>query len=106
LFYLCTEVYRGATLDDPRIVNMDPVHKLWMFENWQADQKEKAELAKNQAYLIGSFFNPEAVKSLIDENNNMHESTDEDFEESTNIVKNARLEANKPSHRRRRKLKA
>lgn len=68
---------------------MDPVVKLWMFENWVADQIDDAELAKNHAYLLGSFWNPEAVKKLMGDSGNTHISTDEEFEASTQLVKAA-----------------
>lgn len=74
------------TLDigDPQIMNMDPVHKMWLFEQWLGDHRDEAELAKNHAYLLGSFFNAEAVQQML--NDNVHESTDEDMEESMRIV--------------------
>lgn len=65
---------------------MDPVQKIWMFQHWQADQKDQVELAKNHAYLIGSFTNPDAVKELMD-TGNAYSSTEEEFEESSRIVK-------------------
>jgi hypothetical protein len=64
---------------------MDPVQKMWMFYQWMEDEKEKSELAKNHAYLLGSFTNPEAVKKLMGGGNSF-DSSDEDFEESTQIV--------------------
>jgi len=87
---------------------MDPVQKLWMYENWVADQKQKAELAKNHAYLLASFWNPEAVQNIL--GGNSIETTDEEFEESSRIVKEQSLmlqekEAQKKK-RRRRKPKA
>lgn len=87
---------------------MDPVQKLWMYANWQADQNDDAELAKNHAYLLASFWNPEAVQEIMG-NGNVHTSTDDEFEESSNIVRNGSLqmlEALKevePIKRRRRK---
>ncbi len=65
---------------------MDPVQKIWMFQNWQADQKEQVELAKNHAYLIGSFTNPEAVKELIG-SGNTYSSNEDEFEESSKMVR-------------------
>ena len=90
---------------------MDPIQKLWMFYNWAEDQTEKIEITKNQAYLIGSFINPEAVKKLI-EGGNTIESSDEEFEQSIQMVKNNNIndfiKDNNPStstKRKRRKLK-
>jgi hypothetical protein len=56
-----------------------------MYENWLADQADVAELAKNHAYLLGSFWNPEAVKQMMD--SGTHQSTEAEFEESSNIVR-------------------
>lgn len=69
---------------------MDPVQKVWMYENWLADQNDNAELAKNHAYLLGSFWNPEAVKQMIGDGN-VHVSTDDEFEESTQMVRDMNL---------------
>jgi hypothetical protein len=77
--------------NDPIIVEMDPVQKLWFFNQWLGDQEEKAELAKNHAYLLASFTNPEAVKRLL--NDNKHISTEEDFEESSNMVRDFNLKS-------------
>ena len=57
-----------------------------MFHNWAQDQRDQAELAKNHAYLLGSFWNPEAVKELTGEKSGF-ESSDEDFEESTKLIR-------------------
>lgn len=61
-----------------------------MYENWLADQNDDAELAKNHAYLVASFWNPEAVKQILGDGN-VHESTDDEFEESSQMVKNMSL---------------
>lgn len=64
---------------------MDPVRKMWMYNNWIADQNDDAELAKNHAYLVASFYNPEAVQKVL--GSEKHTSTDEEFEESSRMVK-------------------
>jgi hypothetical protein len=90
---LCKQVFK-TTPDDPRIIDMDPVQKRWMYENWIADQNDEAELAKNHAYLLASFSNPEAVKKIMKGND--YESTEEEFEESSEIVRKARVKVQKP----------
>lgn len=60
---------------------------MWMFENWLEDKKDNAEITKNHAYLIGSFINPEAVNKLLGDGTKF-ESTSEDFDESTELVRN------------------
>jgi len=69
---------------------MDPVQKIWMFENWLADQNDDVELAKNHALFIGAFINPEATKQFVGEGN-VHISTDEEFEESSRMVREANI---------------
>jgi hypothetical protein len=91
---------------DPFIIEMDPVLKLWLYEQWVGDQRDDAELAKNHAYLLGSFTNPEAVQQML--NSNTHESSDEDFEESLKLVTDFKMETlpqqqKTPERRRRRK---
>lgn len=74
---------------------MDPVLRIWLYNNWLGDQNDKAELAKNTAYLLASFWNPEAVKQILGEGN-VHESTDEEYEESLDIVRNQSFSLNIP----------
>ncbi len=91
--------------DDPRIVDMDPVQKIWMYENWLADQVDKAELAKNHAYLLASFWNPEAVKQILGDN--VHESTEEEFDETSRMVRELnvkQINEEKTTPRRRRRF--
>lgn len=90
--------------NDPFIIDMDPVLKLWLYEQWLGDHRDDAELAKNHAYLLGSFSNPEAVSKML--NDNVHESSDEDYEESLRMVRETNLkmisEASAPKKRRRK----
>ena len=93
--------------DDPFITEMDPVQKMWLYENWIGDHRDEAELAKNHAYLLASFTNPEAVQKLI--NPTTHESSDEDFEESLRIVRETNFEIPEdnegPKKKKKRKAK-
>jgi len=77
-------------VDDPEILDIDPVQKLWMFNQWVGDQIDSAELAKNHAYLLASFDHPEAVKELVGAGD-VHQSTDEEFEESSKMVREMSL---------------
>lgn len=80
---------------------------MWMYFNWLEDQNEKNELAKNHAYIIGSFINPEAVKQLVG-SDKMAASTDEEFEETLNMVKKDRDKEesiNNNKKKRKRKIK-
>jgi hypothetical protein len=82
----------GKLPDDPYYEEMDPVLKRWLFENWIGDKKDEAELAKNHAYLLASFDHPDAVKQLVGEGN-VHVSTDEEFEESSRMVRDMNLKS-------------
>jgi hypothetical protein len=85
---------------------MDPITRLWMFENWAADQMAQAELAKNHAYLLGSFWNPEAVKKMVGDPSNTHVSSETDYEKSLEMVKQQdTVQQGKPKRKRKRKLK-
>jgi len=90
--------------DSQILEDIDPIMKLWMFHNWWADQMDQAELAKNTAYLIGSFWNPEAVKQLTGEGINQHISSDSDFEKTSEWIKKDALQS-QSKHRRRKHLK-
>jgi hypothetical protein len=88
---------------------MDPVRKNWMYNNWIADQNDQIELAKNHAYLLASFWNPEAVKDILEDKDN-YGSTDEEFEESSRMVEEESIEmlealkkVEQPIKKRRRK---
>lgn len=77
----------GCEMDDPRIEEMDPIKKMWYFHNWVADQNDKVELAKNQAYLVGSFIAPQAVQKILGtEGTAKHKSTDAEFEKTIEMM--------------------
>lgn len=101
---------KSIIIDDDDILDMDPVHKMWLYENWLADQNDDAELAKNHAYLLASFWDPEAVKQITG-NNNSHVSSDDEFEESSKMVREGMKlfeksnESPLPDKRRRRARK-
>jgi hypothetical protein len=106
---LCKEVYH-CTPDDERIASLDPIIKRWMFEHWVADQMDDAELAKNHAYLVASFWNPEAVKKITGEGGNTHMSSDEDLIKSMAMVRNSnpqeeKVDEGKPKRKRKRTIK-
>jgi hypothetical protein len=89
--------------NDAFITEMDPILKLWLYEQWLGDHRDDAELAKNHAYLLGSFWNSEAVQQML--NDNVHESSDEDYAESLRMVRETNLKLlqteKEPKKRRR-----
>lgn len=86
---------------------MDPFLKIWMFEHWLEDYHEVAEQNKHLSYSIGSFSNPQAVRDLMNRENNSYVADDAEFEDiSKKIVESNRRkdEANKPFRRRKRNI--
>ena len=78
--------------------------RAWMFYSWAEDYNDEFELLKNQAYLIGSFTNPEAVKRILGQGVEVHKSTDEEFDKlSEALLGNPKPETG--GRRRRRKPK-
>ena len=86
-----------------------------MYHSWIQDKDDQAELARSHGILIGSFTNYEAAKKMLKIDNPDFSSTDEEFEQSTRIILEARKKAqqdsssfddmNKPKRRRRRIIK-
>ena len=89
--------------DDPFISEMDPVQWRWMYHSWEEDQNDKGELAKSHAYLLGSFWNPEAVKEMMGGGNTII-SSDDEFEMSSKMVKDSVMDTI-PSKKKKKKLK-
>lgn len=63
-----------------------------MFEQWIGDRKDAAELAKNHAYLLASFDHPDAVKQIVGQGN-VHMSSDEEFDESSRMVREMNMKS-------------
>jgi hypothetical protein len=83
---------------------MDPVQKIWMFQQWIGDQIDQAELAKNHAYLVASFDHPEEVKKLMGDGD-VHMSSEEEFEESSRMVRDNALQTLNVDNDKKRKRK-
>jgi hypothetical protein len=94
--------------DDPELEDMDPVMKMWMFNNWLEDYSDEYKLLENQGYLIGSFINPEMVKKILGKDAKTFEASDEAFEKfSKELFDNNRKEdeeAAKTMKRRRKRM--
>lgn len=79
--------------------------RLWMYENWLEDYKDKSELAKKHAYLLGSFWDPKAVQDMMGTSGNVVVSDEKEFEQSTQLVLNDRnkepIKVRRKAHRKR-----
>lgn len=84
---------------------MDPVQRLWMFESWMEEKKATYELAKNHAYLLGWFVNPELSEKINKQEESAISSSDEDFENSLKMVEQdiQKSQQNQPTNKKRRK---
>jgi hypothetical protein len=93
--------------DDNFFEEMDPIMKLYMYEHWVQDFKEKNEFARSYSILQGSFSNPEMAKKMINSDNNTYSmaETDEEFDKRAEELLNKELEKEvkdiKVKHKRR-----
>ena len=88
--------------DDKRITEMNPVHKLFFFFHWIQKNNDRFELAKNHAYIIGGFINPEAIKKILGANTK--KSSSEDFDKTFDMLSNIPSSQANNQPKRRRKL--
>ena len=88
---------------------MDPVVKMWMFNNWVEDYNEKFDTLKNHAILTGSFTNPDAAKKMLGKGVTKISLTDEEFEESMKMIdeeiKQEQKQGQQKNNTRKRKRK-
>lgn len=69
-----------------------------MYSQWLEDQNEDYLKSKNQSILVGSFFNPEAAKKMLElDGSTKFESSEEDFDATWKMVQNQ-------NRRKRRRL--
>jgi hypothetical protein len=90
------------------IEDLEPIEKLYLFEQWVQDRREKAESQRHLALFIGSFTNPEAAKRILDAEANTYASDDTEFELLSQRIHQANLDKDSQSNsgpRRRRKKK-
>jgi len=94
--------------DDPFFEEMDEYMWVWMYQSWLQDQKDLHKDYKDYALFLGSFFNSEAAQEMAKRDNPDYESTDEEMEEATDVVRKVREVAEQRNkvdefrHRRRR----
>lgn len=98
----------GKEPDDSWFEEMEPVKKLWLYESWAHELELELEKEKSLAILIGSFSNPEMAQKMISRENPEYVSSDDEFEQSWQAVKQhiQKEEENKnPSPKRKRRRK-
>jgi Glu-tRNA(Gln) amidotransferase subunit E-like FAD-binding protein len=71
-----------------------------MYESWLSDFEEQNEFARSYAILQGSFANPEMAQKMIKSENPVFESSEEDFERTTQEMLEKNRKSIKKRHRR------
>jgi hypothetical protein len=95
----------GILPDDPFYERINPYLKVWLYESWLHDKELESERLKQQAILIGSFFNPEMARKMIKDERADFQSTD--LDETSATVRQKILEniAEQKSGRKKRKTR-
>jgi hypothetical protein len=93
----------GKLPDDPFYENINAYLRAWLYESWIYEQEKEAEKERNQAILIGSFSNLEMAQKMIRADNPNAQSTD--LDETTKMVREKILEADKVGKGKRKKRK-
>lgn len=99
--YLMKEYHKLP--NDPFYENIDAYLKVYLYECWLHDQELEAQKLRNQAILIGSFFNLEMAQKMLSADNPKVKATD--LDKTTQKVHEQILEAEKSSKRKRKKRK-
>jgi hypothetical protein len=80
----------GKNLDDPFFDKMNPYLKRLLFELWINEQNDEMEKLRSFGIFVGSFSNPEAAKQMNQMDNPDFNLSDEEFDQSFNIVLESR----------------
>jgi hypothetical protein len=94
----------GKLPDDPFYEDINPYLRMLLFECWLYEKEFESERMTNQAILIGSFYNPEAAQKMIKSENPDFESSDEDFEKTSQMIHEQAVQDEKTSKKKRRKV--
>jgi hypothetical protein len=87
---------------------LNPVMLAWMQHSWAEDYQDSWKLLENNSYLTASFMNPEGVKEAMGKDSTTMVSSDEEFEASSQFVREMSEEIEKEKarqspHKRKRK---
>jgi hypothetical protein len=74
-----------------------------LYKSWEYNQEIELEKLRNQAILIGSFFNPEMAKKMIKNENPDYSSSN--FDNTTDLIHEELLEKSQPNTKKRKKRK-
>jgi hypothetical protein len=82
---------------------MDPLMRMWHYESWFHEQEIQMEKLKALGILIGSFYNPEAANKMIKQEQPDFASSDEDWDETSRMIRKDALEDLQEGGRRRKR---
>ena len=91
----------GKMPDDPFYEDINPYLKVWLYESWLHDRKMESERLRNQAILIGSFFNPEMAQRMVKDERPDFKTTD--LDQTTQMVRDHILKEEEKANRKKRK---
>lgn len=93
----------GKPPDDPFYEHINPYLKVWLYESWLHDKELESEKLRNQAILIGSFFNPEAAQKMIKDERPDFESTN--LDDTSALVREQIIEQEREKRKGKRRKK-
>jgi len=82
---------------------INPYLKVWLYESWLHERELEIETLRNQAILIGSFFNPEAAQKMIKDENPDFVTTD--LDETSAMVRESILEQERENKKGKKRKK-
>jgi len=77
--------------------------KMWHYESWFHEQELQMEQLKALGILVGSFYNPEAANKMIKQEKPDFESTDEDWDDTSKMIREEALKDLQEGGRRRKR---
>lgn len=91
--------------DEIDLDEINPVMLAWMQHSWNEDYADEWKLLENNSYLTASFMNPEGVQAALGKGNEVITTSDEEFEQTSNMLKeySEQLEVEKAKLNKRRK---
>lgn len=108
-YFLCKLF--GKTPSQIEEMNIDHVERAFLHYAWAEEQREKAELLRNNSILAGSFYNPEAARKMLDDNKMSSTDAVEDVDLDVaddvlgTIKPGEQEDMPQISHRRRRRIR-
>lgn len=85
---------------------INPIELAWLQYQFSQDYQEQWKLLENSSYLLASFDHPDAVQKILGKDGQTFASTDEEFEQTLQKIRNLPLKSEQnelvPKRRRRK----